>query len=169
MVTLILPGYSAKNKDWALDVAKNLKVNHEIRPILWEHWTDPEKTFKPKEKAQDVIDVLLKANANIIAKSVGTFVSALVVEKIPDRINKVILCGIPAVSDEKLKIFKVAFGSFPSENVICFQNTKDPWATYEEVKEFMSKVNPKIRVIEKPCSDHNYPYFSDFQAFLSTS
>ena len=106
MVTFILPGYSPKNKDWALEVAKNLKLDHEIRPVLWEHWTDPEKTFKPKEKAQDVIDILLKDNANIIAKSVGTFVAAFVTEKIPDRIKKVVLCGIPAVTNEKIEIFK---------------------------------------------------------------
>lgn len=171
MVTFILPGYSPKNKDWALEVAKNLNPpaggNHQIRPIFWEHWTDPTKTFKPKEKADDVIDILLKDNANIIAKSVGTFVAAYVIAKIPNRVKKVILCGVPAVTDEKLAVFKKAFENFPAESVICFQNTKDPWVTYEEVKEFMSKVNPKIRVIEKPHSDHHYPYYEDFNKFLA--
>lgn len=167
MITFILPGYSPKNKDWAQDVAKNLKLGHDLRPVFWGHWDDPEKTFKPKEKAQDVIDILLKDNANIIAKSVGTFVAAYAIAKIPDRINKVILCGIPAVTNEKLEIFKKAFENFPAGSVICFQNTKDPWATYTEVKEFMAKVNPKIRVIEKSRSDHDYPYSEDFREFLA--
>lgn len=166
MITFILPGYSLKNKDWALEVAKNLKLDHEIRPVLWDHWTDPEKGLKPAKKADEIIDVLLSDRTNIIAKSVGTFVAAFVLQKIPNRVEKVILCGIPSVSEKRLEIFKDVFKNFPPEKVICFQNTKDPLATFKEVKEFMSKVNPKIKVIEKPRSDHNYPYFEDFQNFL---
>ena len=53
------------------------------------------------------------------------------------------------------------------ENIIVFQNSHDPFATYEEVKKFMVKVDPKIKVVEKERTDHNYPYFEDFQLFLS--
>lgn len=166
MITFILPGYSASNRQWAEEAAKNLNLGHEIRPVFWSHWEDPAKTFKPKEKAQDVIDVLMDDTGNIIAKSVGTLVTALVLSQIPDRIHKVILCGIPSTSDERLKIFSEAFKNFPPENVMVIQNTKDPLGSYSEVKDFMKKVNPKINVIEKPRSDHNYPYFSDFQEFL---
>ncbi|MBI1864085.1 alpha/beta hydrolase, partial [Candidatus Woesebacteria bacterium] len=98
MITFILPGYSPSNKDWALDIADTLEVNHEIRPVLWEHWMDAEKRFLPQKKAQDLMDILKSGHANIIAKSVGTLVAALVVKKIPDQIEKVILCGIPSVS-----------------------------------------------------------------------
>lgn len=167
MITFILPGYSAHNKDWVLEVAKNLTIEGEIRPILWDHWTDPEKSFKAESKAQDVVDVLLKDKCNIIAKSVGILVAILIIKEIPDRVEKVILCGIPSVSEKRLKIFKDAFKNFPPEKVVCFQNSKDPLASFVKVKEFMSKVNPKIRVVEKPRTDHNYPYPSNFQDFLS--
>lgn len=166
MITFILPGYSPHNKDWAQDVARNLKLEGEIRPVFWEHWTDPEKRLLPQKKAQDVIDVLLKDRANIIAKSVGTSVAIEVIRKIPDRVEKVILCGIPSVSDERLKAFQAVLKDFPPGKIICFQNSADPLSPYVEVNEFMSKVNPKIRVIEKSRSDHNYPYFEDFQNFL---
>lgn len=167
MITFILPGYSPHNKSWAEDTAKNLDLGHEIRPVFWSHWTDETKTFNPREKAQDVIDVLLKDRANIIAKSVGTLVAAHVLQKISERIHKVILCGIPSVSDERLAIFKEAFLKFPPDNVICFQNSRDPLGSYEKVKEFMAKVNPKIKVIEKERSDHEYPYPEDFQKSLA--
>ncbi len=166
MITFILPGYSVHNKGWTEDVAKNLRLPHEIRPVFWSHWDDPSKTFNPHEKAEDVIDVLLKDKANIIAKSVGTLVAAYVLQKIPDRTHKVILCGIPSVSDERLQTFREAFAKFPPENVICFQNSRDPLGNYQKVKEFMGKVNPKIKVIEKERNDHNYPYSEDFQKFL---
>jgi pimeloyl-ACP methyl ester carboxylesterase len=166
MITVILPGYSPHNKDWALAVAEKLTLKHEIRPVFWDHWTDPEKRFNPSKKAQDVIDILLSENVNIIAKSVGTLVAALVVKAIPKRVERVILCGIPTVSGKRLGIFKEAFNNFPSENVICFQNTKDPFASDKDVKAFLGKVNRKIKVVEKERHDHNYPYFEDFQSFL---
>ncbi|MBI2065900.1 alpha/beta hydrolase [Candidatus Woesebacteria bacterium] len=168
MITFILPGYSAHNRQWAEEIAKKIQIEGEVRPVFWDHWDDPEKTFNPKKKAQDVIDVLLKDNANIIAKSVGTMVAALVVQQIPARIGKVILCGIPSISDRRKEIFKKAFSQFSGNNIIVFQNSKDPFATFEEVKKFVQEVNPKILVVEKPRSDHNYPYTEDFEKFLKS-
>ena len=49
MQTLILPGYSSKNKAWTDEVAKNLKVDGVIRPFYWAHWTDEEVKFDAYE------------------------------------------------------------------------------------------------------------------------
>ncbi len=166
MKTIILPGYSPRNKDWVLEVAKNLDFPHEIRPVFWEHWTNPDKYLKPKEKSQDIIDILQGDSTNLVAKSVGSLVAAYTVGAIPEKIGKVILCGIPSVSAQRLKIFQEAFKDFPAEKVLVFQNTKDPFATFAEVKDFMNKVNPKIKVVEKPLHTHDYPYFEEFRKFL---
>lgn len=166
MVTFILPGYSAHNKDWAKDVAKNLKVDGEIRPVFWDHWTDPGKHFKPKEKARLLSDLAPNLFINIIAKSVGTLVAAYMLKNVGVQIKKVILCGIPSVSDERLEVFKEAFGSFPPEKVVCYQNERDPFAKPADIKKFMAKVNSKINVVSMPRHDHHYPYFDEFQKFL---
>lgn len=166
MKTVILPGYSPRNKEWAVKVAENLDLLQEIRPVFWDHWEDPDKHLKPKQKSQDIIDILQGDSTNIVAKSVGTLVAAYVVEAIPHRIHRVILCGIPSVSSQRLEIFQKAFRQFPAEKVIVFQNEKDPFATYAEVKEFMAAVNPDIVVIKKPAHNHDYPYFEDFEKFL---
>ena len=166
MITFILPGYSPRNKDWASEVAERINVGGEIRPVSWDHWSDPEKRFNPDKKAQDVIDVLLDQDAAIIAKSAGTLVCALVVRQIPQRVKKVILCGIPTVSEARLKVFKEAFAGFPPKNVFCIQNAKDPFASYDKVASFMRKVNGKIKVVKGDRNDHNYPYFDEFGEFL---
>jgi len=172
MITFILPGYSPKNKSWTDEVAKNIKKNikveGQIRPVYWDHWQDEAQTFKPQEKA-DLITRHAKGDMiNIIAKSVGTLVAALIVKEIPEQINKVILCGIPTVSDDRLKISKDAFSSFPPEKIVVFQNQKDPFATDIEVKEFMRKVNPKIVVKSMPRGDHHYPYYEKFNELLES-
>jgi len=166
MITFILPGYSPRNKDWADEVAKNLKLEGQIRPTYWDHWEDDTQSFKPKEKKDLIVRHSKGDSINIVAKSVGTLVAALIVKEVPDQVKKVILCGIPTVSAERLKIFQEAFANFPSQEVVVFQNQKDPFATDAEVKFFMKKVNPKIKVVSKERSDHHYPYFSDFNSFI---
>lgn len=167
VITFILPGYSAKNKDWAMEIAEKIKLDHEIRPVFWEHWENPQKNLRPKIAAQDIIDILKGGRANIIAKSVGTLVALYVVSEIPDKIEKMVLCGIPSVSENRLKIFRESIKDFPPEKIVVFQNSKDPLGNFSEVRLFMQKINPKIKVIEMPRSDHNYPYPTEFEKFLS--
>jgi len=168
MITFILPGYSPRNKQWADEVANNLKLEGQIRPIYWDHWEDESQTFKPKEKKDLIVRHAKGDSFNIIAKSVGTLVAALIAKEASSQIKKIILCGIPTVSDERLKIFQEAFTGFPVEKIMVFQNQKDPFATDEEVKAFMLKVNSKIKIISKDRKDHNYPYYQEFQDFLAS-
>ena len=104
---------------------------------------------------------------NIIAKSVGTMIAMKVLSEIGGRVNKIILCGIPSVSNERKKLFTASLSDFNPGNIIVFQNTKDPLASFIEVKDFMKGVNPKIKVVEKPRVDHHYPYFVEFNEFLN--
>lgn len=167
MMTFILPGFSPNNKKWADDVAKNLKVDGEIRPVYWDHWTNSDNTLKPKAKAQDVVDVAMKDKISIIAKSVGTLVAAYVAALVPNQINKIILCGIPSVSEKRLSIYQETLGKIQPDKVVVFQNTADPLVPFTEVKNFINKLNSRIAVIEKPLHSHDYPYFEDFQKLLA--
>lgn len=164
---LILPGYSPHNKNWADDVAKALKEKLDEKVIVhnWQHW-DGKSTFSPKREVESILQKISdEKKVVIIAKSVGTMICAKLMEKI--KPEKIILCGIPSVSDKRLDIMKV-FGEYPAKDLIVFQNKKDPFASFEEVKRFVEKVNKDIMVVEKPREDHNYPYEEDFIAFLST-
>ena len=76
MLTVILPGFSLKNKDWLLETSKKIVLNHEIRPIFWEHWTDLDYNFDPKDKANEIVEVMMGESCNIIAKSIGTLVAS---------------------------------------------------------------------------------------------
>lgn len=166
MTTLILPGFSASNKEWAEEVAKGLMLDGQIRPIFWDHWTEPEKTFNPKLKAELLIRHSKGEKLNLIGKSVGTLVASYIVKEIPGQINKVILCGIPSTSDKRFEFYKESFGKLPPEKIICFQNENDPLGSLDDVKEFMKRVNPKIKVVSMPRSDHDYPFYEDFNTFL---
>lgn len=161
MQTLILPGYSKTNKEWVDETVKNLKIDGIIRPFYWMHWTDETAIFDPQEKAGLIIKHLKGEKTNIIAKSLGTLVASLVCKMIPNQIEKVILNGIPLrdINSEELEIIKSAI-RLNKDKIIVFQNNNDPHGTFEDVKDFGN-------VVMKEGNDHNYPFFVDFQGFLS--
>lgn len=166
MQTIILPGHDSTNREWADLVSVNLTVEGQIRPIFWDHWLDPAQLFYPKEKAILIARHSRGDTVNIIAHSVGTLVAIYVINEIPTQINKVILCGIPLhdLSEEEKESLKKVLTNLPSDKLICYQNTNDPHGTYAEVKSFVPE---GVNVIEKPGSEHNYPYFEEFNKFLS--
>jgi predicted alpha/beta hydrolase family esterase len=161
MVTFILPGYSSHNQDWIDAVAKNLKLEGEIRPIYWDHWQDESQSFKPVEKARLLSDLAPNQIVNIVAKSVGTLVAANMIEAIPEQIKKVVFCGIPVndLSSDEIELIKKTIRD-SGDKIICYQNENDPHGSFAQVKDFG-------KVISKPASDHEYPYYEDFNKFLS--
>lgn len=167
MITLILPGYSLRNKEWAEGLAKSMEMGQKVLVHNWRHWEkSSSSSLSLKYEVEKITGEIGNETVNIVAKSVGTMIAMQVLAKLPGKINKIILCGIPSVSEERLELFKKALADFPVAFVICFQNTSDPLASYKEVKRFIEKVNPKIAVVETPRSDHSYPYPDAFAKFL---
>ena len=176
MKTIILPGYSPHNKDWALEIKKELKLGNNVLVHEWRHWKSPSLSLSLRYELSEILRKTGKDKVNIIAKSVGTRIAMYLIAKIPNQINKVILCGIPTKAESKTvnKIYTSGLSLLSPSQVIIFQNTNDPFASYSDIKKFIGKLNPKInkfvsseiKVIEKPGSDHHYPYSLDFLKFL---
>ena len=162
MTTFILPGYSPHNKAWAEEVAKNLKVEGEIRPVFWGHWSDPEYKFKPKEKADLLVRHTKGEAVNIVAKSIGTLVASYIISQVPDRISKVIFCGIPVndLGQENIDFIKKEIKKL-GDKIVIYQNEDDPHGAFRQVKDF-GKVYLKAR------ADHDYPYYEEFNSYLTS-
>lgn len=179
MKTVILPGYSAHNKEWAHEVKEKLQLDHEVIVQEWRHWPPAQKAsgsvshlsqgFSLKYEVEEILKKVGKNRINIIAKSVGTMVLMHLTPKISRQINKTILCGIPTKfqSGASKKLYSEGLSLLSPSRFVIFQNEKDPLANYSVVKKFIHSINPEIKMIEKPRSDHTYPYFEDFQKFLS--
>jgi predicted alpha/beta hydrolase family esterase len=170
MVTIILPGGSAHNKEWLEETAQKIQVEGEIRPIYWDHWTDSAKEFDAKEKARLIDDVVGMRSVDIIAKSIGILVAAHIVLKSPEKIRKVIINGVPLndIGEEERETIKSALKLIAPDSIICFQNAEDPHASFEQAKKLFSEINPEIRVISKDKDDHEYFYIDEFREFLKS-
>lgn len=160
MQTIVLPGYSSENKEWVNNVATNVNREEIIRPFHWGHWEDELIKFDAKEKAVLIAKHVKDDNVNIIAKSIGILVASYLYQIIPNQLEKVIFCGIPVkdLKSDEIETIKNCI-SQKGDKLITFQNDNDPHGSYDEVRDFG-------KVIKKESSDHNYPYFADFNEFL---
>lgn len=165
MQTIILPGFTLKNLKWVDEVSNNLEVEGIIRPIHWDHWKDESNKFDAKEKAIVIARHARGEKINIIAKSIGTLVASLIIQKIPDQIDKVIFCGIPIndLSEDDALQIKKAIG-LTKDRIVVYQNSNDPHGSFQQIKGFELEFN----LIEKPSYNHDYPYFEEFNDYLTS-
>lgn len=168
MKTIILPGYSLKNKAWAIETAINLGLEVGKSVWAWQHWDDPETRFNFEIETAKII----KTNnepVNIIAKSVGTVVASNIVLKNKGLVNRLILCGVPVndIDDREINIITSVLKQFDRKNVLCFQNTSDPHGTFDQIKKVFGASEIDIALVEKDRPDHEYPYYKEFQDFLT--
>jgi len=167
LLTLILPGFSPHNKEWAYDLAERMKLNHKVLVHEWRHWQRGGGMAFGYETNQ-ILKEIDKQEVNIVAKSVGTSETIRILPQIKNQVKKVILCGIPlrTPSDKNLSDFKNSLNLLNSKNIAIFQNIKDPLGNFEIIDEFIKKVNTSIKVHKMPGNDHNYPYSGEFEKFL---
>src|SRR5258706_3478 len=96
METFVLPGFSLKNKEWAEEVKAKLPPNLNPQVIYWKHWqTENNNDFNQEDEAKKIVELVEQDQLTIIAKSIGTYITSLVIPQLFDQIEKLILCGIP--------------------------------------------------------------------------
>jgi hypothetical protein len=166
----ILPGFSKKNQQWAVNTKKELEEQGNIPAIVvyWSHWES--RTVEERwieTEANKIAEQVGKETINILAKSVGTMV-AMEVLKRNVQVDKLILCGIPIEdfqedSKERYRVLK----NVDANRVLVIQNDEDPHGQLGQVQSLMNEFNPNITIDTKHRDDHEYPYSDDFIAFLS--
>jgi hypothetical protein len=167
MKTIILPGFSLHNKDWAEEMAGQLKLGHEIIVHNWRHWINGGGLALNYE-IDKILQEIGNEKINILAKSVGVYVCLNLIPKIVADVEKVILCGIASIAGEDRKAFVESMTArIPVDNILCIQNENDKYVKFSDAEKFYHSVEPKLKVISKPRSDHDYPYPEDFKVFLS--
>lgn len=162
MLTLILPGYSPANKEWARKVKENLKLPGEVVVHEWQHWQEGQ-SFDLGYEVNRVLNTIGKNPVNFIAKSVGTRVVMELLPKLAKQVGKVILCGIPIDPLRYVKRIKL----IDRNNLLVIQNSMDPVMPFKLVETYIHLIDKKIRAVEKEAKNHDYPYFNDFQKFLT--
>ena len=167
MKTIVLPGFSEHNKDWAIEMSKRMNLEHQVIVHEWLHWTRQAQKFSLNYELRKIEQEIGKEKINIVAKSVGVYVALNLIPKISSQINKVILCGIASAANEDRKnLIETLVSKVPYERILCVQNIHDKYVSFKDAEKFYHLAEPKLKVVSKPRSDHEYPYPEDFREFL---
>lgn len=168
--TLILGGGSLKNKDWVLKTQSELQPEVSSTPLIFEAWVSNQDVagLNFDLELDKALKIIGDRKFNLLVKSVGSMLGMRILERIGNQVEKIIVCGFPIkdFTAEELARYKV-LASFPTEMVLCFQNSNDNHGSYNEARALLDNINPTIKLIKKEASDHNYPYSQDFKEFLS--
>lgn len=167
MKTIVIPGYSTKNKEWAYEVKKELH-DFDIEVYEWKHWSNAAVKFSARDEAKNIKNMVGEERIDIIAKSIGTLAISLAISKEKLNVNKIIFCGIPVndISDDEKGEYRI-LSDLPSGKIVVFQNSEDEHGSFEELRRFLSQINPNIEIKETPGRTHDYPYYEDFKNFLN--
>jgi predicted alpha/beta hydrolase family esterase len=168
MKTLILPGFSIKNKDWAESIQKELSGDFDCEVVYWPHW---ETEVKEEDWIEKEAQKIIQNNSepiNIIAKSIGTTVAAIVIDKNPEIIHKLILCGIPLndLDPGEGSIYD-SLNKLDPKVVLSIQNNEDPHGSFTEVEKLIHDIQPNIEILSQKRDDHEYPDANIFIKFLN--
>jgi predicted alpha/beta hydrolase family esterase len=169
MKIIILPGLSIGNKESVEIIATGLKEKFDdVLAWNWPHWvTGVDTDFNADAEATKLINLITEP-VYIVAKSVGTFVAMKVLQSKSNLVPKLVLNGIPmkGLSDDDKKMYQSQLTNLDPKKLLVIQNQNDHWGKYDEVKDFMNAINPKINVVSKPRDDHSYLYVEDYIRFL---
>jgi pimeloyl-ACP methyl ester carboxylesterase len=162
MRTIILPGYSVRNREWAEELAAEITG---VEVYAWQHWVTGGTLNASKELA--AIKRHIGADTvNLLAKSIGCRMAAQIILDRPERVHKLALCGFPGTQVEARADFAAALSRLPLERILVVQNRLDPYASFAEVQDMIQTIAPGVKMIEGDREDHHYPYPAVFRGFL---
>jgi predicted alpha/beta-hydrolase family hydrolase len=151
MNLILLPGKSARNQEWLLDVEAALELSFDkTARVSYSHWT--------REEADPAIDLELEAQKlgkvadsmepyAIFAKSAGTMVTAKAISEGLIKPKWCLFAGLPIfmISEYKLPADQwIANMDMPATLV---QNERDPYGNYDKVSQYVHQLNSHIRLV----------------------
>jgi len=156
----LLGGNGIKNLDWIKEVSKSFTKNFPDNSIIYyNHWTHIEKLsldidYEAKNFAEKVAN---QNNFQVFAKSAGIMTTLKAIRDYELKPKNCVFVGFPITF---LNEFMPEIKSYLENinfSVTFFQNSKDPYSGYTEVKVMLDQINnPNIKIIEEIGDTHDY-------------
>jgi pimeloyl-ACP methyl ester carboxylesterase len=162
MRTIILPGYSIHNREWAEELAAEMTG---VEVYAWPHW-DTGGTLDVSKELSAIRKHIGADTVNLLAKSIGCRMAAQIILDRLERVHKLALCGLPGTQIEARADLAAALSRLPLERILVVQNRLDPHASFAEVRVMIQTISPGVKMIEGDRDDHHYPYPEVFRKFL---
>jgi hypothetical protein len=159
MELILLPGNSINSKDWIEKIESDLKELFDKTYVLYyKHWeTGAEIIDMNYELEQLTNHIGKKRNYILLAKSIGSVLAIRGIKEGKLKPKKCIFFGTPVLFCRQYRIPIDFFIENYSTETMFIQNTKDPYFSADELRNFLKNKNVKnYSFIEFPGVTHNY-------------
>lgn len=152
---LILGGNSKNNISWIKEVNETFKNDYEVMDVYYDHWkNDSEIDFDIELKKLEK----MLCNTNdyyIVAKSIGSIISLMGIEKNIIKPKGIIILGFPItfLKEQNFNYEPLIESAIKETKILIIQQQNDPLGKYSEVRNELQNI---IKVVEVPGDDHSY-------------
>lgn len=153
---LLLGGNVKNNISWLNKIKKTFIRDYEVKKIYYDHWKNGNEIDFEIELNKLVKVINGVKDYYIIAKSVGSIISLLGVDRKIIKPKKIVILGLPLNYLKKinLNIKPLIASAIHETEILIIQQKNDPVGKYAEVIKEVSESN--IKVIEIPGNYHIY-------------
>lgn len=152
---LILGGNSKKNISWIKNITKIFNKEYKVNEIYYDHWNnDSEINFDIELSKLEKLHNDIK-DYSIIAKSIGSIISLMGIEKQIIKPKKIVIMGYPIglIKRTNFNIEPLIESAIKETEILVIQQKHDPIGKYEEV---VKELPSNIRVAQIPGHYHVY-------------
>lgn len=171
MKYILLPGFSKKNQEWAGEfIAAMRPYGYEFSVFKYTHWqTGDESDFIVETEVERLDEFIGEEDYVLVAKSIGTFVSAHYFITHGDLPRQLVWLGVclNALKDAQKLVFSELFNRYPELSPIVIQNHQDPLGSHHEVTSFFTGMIDPASILMEERSDHYYPCYENIAQVLS--
>jgi len=163
---LILPGNSARHKQWLRDAQTALAPFFDTILVLeYRHWESSDNKTNLEYEVNAAKELVSGWKEYVVlAKSIGTVIATVAHQEGKLAAESYVFLGLP------LPLIKDDAGFYPQlqalQNVIIFQNSHDPFGSSNAVGEYIASGKANMAVIEVPGSTHDYVDFVTYASHL---
>lgn len=151
---IILGGNSKNNILWLDKYKQEFSKDYKVYDIFYEHWeNNKEINFDIELNKMNKIATNIK-DYNIIAKSIGSVISIIGIDREIIKPKKMVILGYPLdlIKNNNLNINSLIKEISKKINILIIQQDNDPIGKYVDV----AKELTNVKVIEIPGNDHSY-------------
>lgn len=171
MKYILLAGFSQNNRIWAGEFVEAMRpYGYEFKVFEYTHWqTGDESDFIVETEVERLGEFIGEDEYVLVAKSIGTFVSAHYFITHGDLLQQLVWLGVclHALKDDEKAVFGELFEKYPELSPTVIQNHHDPLGNHHEVvANFTGMIDPESILMEER-NDHYYPCYERVAQVLS--
>jgi predicted alpha/beta-hydrolase family hydrolase len=162
---LLVPGQKIDNKVWAEELAAGLGVRFakECSVFSYPWWFDKSLAVDPHQIAKMLAEM---APSIIVAKSIGSLLTALSASQYSLAVKTVVLIGVPIGSIGVVEKSWLRNIAVPDRKTLVIQQSQDKAGSFKEVCNELA--SPFVDFVEVTGSDHSYSNVKELIDVIAT-